>query len=389
MHVNNDFQKNSNLSHIFETIWRKQVVSRIDIARNLGLYRSTVSNIINTLLENHVIFESETGVSTDKGGRKPVSLTINQQFGMVLGVELQADFYQACVISFDGKIIEKFTGKTPSAANTDDKKEAFAFVVESVIESILPKIQNPKMPLLGICIGLPGIVDIDRGIILKSEPFALENFNYGETIAKRFPVPLFIENDAKCCSWFQSATDNESSKKDFLCVLTRSHEEKGMSIGLSITMDGHVINGKNYAVGEYVSRSWTPEKKSQTGLPNAVLSTIQTDKDSYREWLIDLFGTLTTFVPLLEPSQIFLFGQKNENRNFIYDVIKNNVPQFDAILKNCNSELVIVEEDETGIAQGAAYMFIQKLFEIPSLENETSYSHLTWDEVFNIQKNSK
>ena len=77
MHVNNDYQRNANLSRIFETVWKNPNFSRIDIARKLELYRSTVSNIIGTLVESNLICEGERGVPTEKGGRKPVFLSIN------------------------------------------------------------------------------------------------------------------------------------------------------------------------------------------------------------------------------------------------------------------------------------------------------------------------
>ena len=76
MHVNNAFQRNSNLSRVFETVWKNPNFSRIDIARKLELYRSTVSNIIGTLVDSGLICEGERGLPTEKGGRKPVFLSI-------------------------------------------------------------------------------------------------------------------------------------------------------------------------------------------------------------------------------------------------------------------------------------------------------------------------
>ena len=67
MHVNNDYQRNANLSRVFETVWKNPNFSRIDIARKLELYRSTVSNIIGTLVESDLICEGERGLPTEKG----------------------------------------------------------------------------------------------------------------------------------------------------------------------------------------------------------------------------------------------------------------------------------------------------------------------------------
>ena len=103
MHVNNDFQRNSNISHVFETVWKNKEISRIDISRKLELYRSTVSNIIGTLLSNDVIIEGEQGSVTEKGGRKPVFLSVNKNFGCILGIELQPDYYIVSALAFNGE----------------------------------------------------------------------------------------------------------------------------------------------------------------------------------------------------------------------------------------------------------------------------------------------
>ena len=42
---NNMFQKNANTSLVARLVWQRKSISRAEIARGLGLYRSTVTNI--------------------------------------------------------------------------------------------------------------------------------------------------------------------------------------------------------------------------------------------------------------------------------------------------------------------------------------------------------
>ncbi len=401
MHVNNTFQRNSNLSRVFETVWKNPNFSRIDIARKLELYRSTVSNIIGTLVESGLICEGERGVPTEKGGRKPVFLSVNPDFGCVIGIEIQLDFFHVSVLSFDGKSFFEDIGRTPvNPVLLDKPEELFVYMVDTIIKSIQEDVNiNPLRPL-AISIGLPGIIDIDNGVIKYSAPFRLKEFDYATILGKRYGIPLFMENDARCCSWLQLALNKSSDKKDFLCVLARNYAGnpllsypesygKGIGVGLSITMNGRVINGRNYGVGEYISRSWTTYQKGQTGLPEAVLKTVDSVEDSYAEWIKDLFGTLTMMVPLLEPETVFVHGQPKFRRDFMLDVIKKNVPQFTSIMDYCGSELVIMDDDAFGISKGAALMCIQKLYEVQILEAKPSYSILKWDELFDLHKRSR
>ena len=85
---NNMFQKNTNTALVTETIWRKGEISRVDISRSLHLYRSTVTNIISFLLDSGVVLEGETTGSPSQGGRKPILLRINDEFGCVFGIDI-------------------------------------------------------------------------------------------------------------------------------------------------------------------------------------------------------------------------------------------------------------------------------------------------------------
>ena len=185
-----------------------------------------------------------------------------------------------------------------------------------------------------------------------------------------------------------------------MCVLARNYAGnplltypetygKGIGVGLSITMNGRVINGKNYGVGEYISRSWTTYQKGQTGLPEAVLKTVDSVDDSYAEWVKDLFGTLTMMVPLLEPETVYVHGQPRYRHDFMRQVIEKDVPQFSSIINICESELIIMDDDAFGIAKGAAFMCIQKLYEVQPLEEKPSYSVLKWDELFDLHERSR
>ena len=157
---NNNFQKNSNISRIIETIWRQGEVSRIDIARSLELYRSTVSNIIGSLIENNIIIETSSGESLPQGGRKPIYLNLNTNFGCVIGFEIQPKKYHAVIIDLNSAILFSSTEETPSAELDD--------ICASIFPSLIEKTKELGLPLLGICVGLPGIIDSNHGKIIRS-----------------------------------------------------------------------------------------------------------------------------------------------------------------------------------------------------------------------------
>ena len=65
-----------NRFRILREIWMNKEISRVDIARALGLDKSTVSNNVKELLRMGVIVEASEGSSGPQGGRKPVNIKL-------------------------------------------------------------------------------------------------------------------------------------------------------------------------------------------------------------------------------------------------------------------------------------------------------------------------
>ena len=379
MHINKTVSRNLNISQIFETVWRAGGISRIDISKQMGLYRSTVTSIIDLVLKSKIIIEGERGSATEKGGRKPINLIINKNAGMIIGLEVQPDFYTVSVVDLSGNVIFSKNQKIKEvkARTKTGAEKYFEDLIDKIINDVFDSIKEIKIPKLAICIGVPGIVDTKKGVIIKSVPFNLENYDFSKTLFKKYKIPLLIENDAKCCAWLNGLNPK---KEDFICVLIRNHSDGAIGVGLSVVVNGEILNGHNYAAGEYRSISWKNEKNGQTGLSKDIIKNIERKPDAYKNWLIDLFSTLTVFVPLVQPQKIYIYGQKDPD--FIQKVISKKVPQFDQITKTFKSHLEIVPQNFYEISKGAACMFIQKLFKIPFAEDFYYKDEISWEKLF-------
>ena len=78
-----------NSSRVLRDIWIHKETSRIQIARNLGLDKSTISSIISELLRIGIVSETTEGEAGPQGGRKPVMLMLNRSYGCVVGIEMR------------------------------------------------------------------------------------------------------------------------------------------------------------------------------------------------------------------------------------------------------------------------------------------------------------
>lgn len=385
---NNNFQKNSNISRIIETIWRQGEVSRIDIARSLELYRSTVSNIIGSLIENNIIIETSSGESLPQGGRKPIYLNLNTNFGCVIGFEIQPKKYHAVIIDLNSSILFSSTEETPSAELDD--------ICTSIFPSLIEKTKELGLPLLGICVGLPGIIDSNHGKIIRSDPFDILQDEFVKRYTEQYKIPVLIENDANCCAWLQLTLNRKENLQDFILLLAEYHKanpkknrKAGMGVGLALSLQGKVRYGKDCGAGEFVSNSWKSDSPGQTGLAEDVLETLLTNDVSYEKWVVDLFSTLVPFISILAPECLYIHGQPAHKKEFINSIIEAKIPQFMRVLDKTKCTLIFSSDSEYDVAQGAAAMFLQRLFSVPDFSEIGSPVRFDWDSLFSLARTQK
>src|SRR4030042_1329315 len=78
---------NINLARVLRMVWQKKETTRIEIAQSLGLHKSTITNIINDIIAKGIVSEFATGSSGPQGGRKPIFLMLNKNYGCAAGFE--------------------------------------------------------------------------------------------------------------------------------------------------------------------------------------------------------------------------------------------------------------------------------------------------------------
>lgn len=383
MQINNNFQKNANISMVAQLLWKNPGMSRVEISRHLDLYRSTVSNIINTLIQNKIVFEDKEGESLPQGGRKPIFLQLNESFGYVLGIEVHPSGMYGAVVNVNGEILMSLVDKF-------DADQIFENIT-SFIDTILTHSCLETNPLLGICIAFPGIVDTIQGIVLNSEPFNLKNINIKDVFSKKYGVPVFVENDAKCLAWLELANNREQGIENFVCLSALHYaknqndsKQSGLGIGFSLAVNGGVYSGTRYAAGEFKSCSWLGSKTSQTGLSEIILADLETNDNSFSIWVEDIFKSLISIISVFDPEALFLHGEFFKRLNCVEKTLSTSMPQFTKLLEEIGCQMHYRKSNDFTIATGAALMFFMHLFSFPASVSHNKNTVIEWDTMFEI-----
>lgn len=354
-----------NTSRVLREIWVERVTSRVEIARELELDKSTVSTIVNELMELGVILETNEGQASPQGGRRPVHITLNQSFGCVVGLELRPESYTAVAVDLTGEIVFSKYERLEIAGSR------LGVQVAKILERIRSELSNSGLAVLGVGAGLSGVVNPRDGVVKYSIPLRIpESYNFYADTRERLGVPFYIENDANACAWGEIAFHRRRDLNDFLFVLVElrdvdepspSYPEK-TAVGFGIVIDGTVHYGYRYSSGEFRSILRSPENAGQFSLSAEEAFRIAEDRTVMSKFIRELSQHVALFVNTFDLSHVFLGGSINwdpyEVRDTLRSAIRENWPYPDDVPCSIGFSSL----GERAVAYGAAGMVLDRLF---------------------------
>jgi len=227
-----------NTSRILRAIWLNPGVSRIKVAEMLDLDRSTVTKIMQVILDRGLVVTAGKNTEQSGVGRRQINLEVNEDIGVVLGMEIQDSRYNAVVTTISGKVVSAFS------ACAQTKKENLVDRIAGIVATAKKHLAGTKYFLLGAGVGLPGIIDPYTGRIIRSHSFGVdEPFDLLEALDASCDAHIIIENDANSCCWGDLAFKRESRTRNFMTVLGEFREDAsgfagchGLAIGIGIVI---------------------------------------------------------------------------------------------------------------------------------------------------------
>lgn len=151
----------NNTLHIFNMIRDLMPISRIELAKRSPFSPSTISNLVDDLLQNNWVVETAT-VQTSARGRRSTLLEVNTQRGFVATVEL---LHRGYICTIYDICMNKITGTRIRDTDYDSA------TITATIRSLLKNNRIPLTMLIGIHLIYPGIVDPISGELGTSVAF--------------------------------------------------------------------------------------------------------------------------------------------------------------------------------------------------------------------------
>lgn len=356
--------KRINTSRVMHDIWTSRETSRVEIARSLGLDKSTVSAIVNDLIEVGIISETREGSAGPQGGRKPVHITLNGEFGCVLGIELRPESYTAVGVDLNGEVVFSKFEKMKIAGG--DLKGSILEIVDRVDVDR----QRCGLKLLGIGVGLSGVVNPHSGVVRFSIPLKLEDpVRLYEEMDGVFDVPFLVENDANACAWGELAFHRHKEMRDFLFCLVEFRDinrneviHEKTAVGLGIAIGGSVHYGHEYSAGEFRSIYRGPGHLGQFAITRDEAFNIEEDPQVMNRFVRELSRHVALFVNTFNLSHVFLGGNMDFEGNGVRDILAEEIDQNWPYPNPVSTQIAYSSLRERAVAFGAAGMVLERMF---------------------------
>jgi glucokinase-like ROK family protein len=233
-----DSVRKVNTSLVLNALRLHAPISRADLANITNLNRSTISNIVNVLIEDGLVTELNTMES--KIGRPGIALSLRPEGGAVIGVEIGVGFISVILTDFIATILWRARFEfSPSQPQIDVISK-----VEELIDQAISFANAKQLHLLGIGLGVPGLVNVQNGELLFAPNLGWRNVPLRLMLSQRFHLPIYVENEANLGALGEYYFGIGRNVDNFIYL------SSGVGLGGGIIINGKLYKGWRGFAGE-------------------------------------------------------------------------------------------------------------------------------------------
>lgn len=240
-----------NLSTVLHCLKTRAPLSRARVADLTGLNKTTVSSLVEELVDRGLIHE--VGRDTSGSGRPATLLDLNPEAGHIIGVALGVDFASVILTDFVGQIHWRCLQETDPA----DGQETILSQVKTLIDQAVSANKNSGARLLGLGLATPGTVDIEQGLLIFSPNLQWHNVRFRQIFSLHTGLPVIVDNDANAAALAEHHFGAAQDMQNFVFIFG------GVGVGGGLFLNGELYRGYGGFAGEightnFIMESYRP-----------------------------------------------------------------------------------------------------------------------------------
>ena len=220
-----------NLKHIFTLVGEHKGISRAKLSRKTGLSKSTVSSLVDELLNEGLLVENELQ-PTGQQGRQASGLYVDEQQNVIAVLHWTANTLKLAYVSMTSQITRY---REVAFRSNEDYIEQITIAYRGLSAGI--HIPVPKV--LAFVVIIPGIIDTNKQLILSNIlPFASGEMVIARLRAAFSSIPLCIFNDSACFAYAEKRMSMHYMEPMIFLNLSQG-------VGAVLFYQGEILNGAN------------------------------------------------------------------------------------------------------------------------------------------------
>ncbi len=225
--------RRSNRSFVLQAVNDNPPISRADLARETGLTKVTISDLVAELIEAGLVIETGTS-ELGRPGKPATLLALNPAGRDILAMDLSArDQIRGAVLSLSGQPLLTRVRALDGATGQQALDAARGLATELV--------EAAGRPILGLGVGTPGTVD-RSGTVLSAPNLRWTDLPLQDQLHRDLGLPVTVENDANVAALAERRFAGAPGD------LVRIQFSRGVGAGLLV--GGRLVHGAASDAGE-------------------------------------------------------------------------------------------------------------------------------------------
>lgn len=214
-------------------------ISRTGLAEEMGLTRPAVTVIVNDLIANTIILETEN--RTTSSGRPPVVLEINPERGLVAAIDMGAMHLSVALGDFSARILEE----TEVTFNIADGPTECLKTADLILNELLQKRGYLTTDLAAVGVGVPGPVIAEKGMVMAPPIMpGWDRYPIRATLENQWGTAVTLNNDAELGALGEWAYGAGRGEKNLAFI------KVGSGIGAGLIINKQIYGGTTGSAGE-------------------------------------------------------------------------------------------------------------------------------------------
>ena len=231
-------KKRLDKNKILKELYFEDGLSCADLCIKIDKSFPVTQKLIEELVAENLV--TETGYAVSTGGRRPLTYALQKNVMYLVSVAMDQFVTKIAVMDMQNNFvlpIEKIVLPLP------DNPDALQLLIDKIAH-VIGSSGIPREKFVGVGIGMPGFVDVKKGINYSFLQLP-NNKSITKHIAEKIGTPVFIDNDSSLIALAELRFGAARGDKDAMVI------NIGWGVGLGLILNGELYRGYEGFAGEF------------------------------------------------------------------------------------------------------------------------------------------